>query len=278
MKRNVLITGASRGLGEAIAREFWKTGAHVLLTARGLGALEALRSELGQRVSIFAADLADAAAPEQIAAWAFETVPYVDVLVNNAAITGPIGKFWTNDAAACEQTLRVNLLSPAALMRAVIPRMTHGGAIINLSGGGAAAPRANFSAYAAAKAALVRLSENIAVEAAEMGVRVNCIAPGVMNTELLRDVVRADAADAGEEFAKVEKLIVDGKTMDPAIPARLCVYLASEEARNVSGRLISAQWDPWARLHVFSDELQASDVYTLRRIVPKDRDKDWETA
>jgi 3-oxoacyl-[acyl-carrier protein] reductase len=278
LKRNVLITGASRGLGEAIAREFWKTGAHVLLTARGLGALEALRSELGQRVSIFAADLADAAAPEQIAAWAFETVPYVDVLVNNAAITGPIGKFWTNDAAAWEQTLRVNLLSPAALMRAVIPRMTHGGAIINLSGGGAAAPRANFSAYAAAKAALVRLSENIAVEAAEMGVRVNCIAPGVMNTELLRDVVRADAADAGEEFAKVEKLIVDGKTMDPAIPARLCVYLASEEARNVSGRLISAQWDPWARLHVFSDELQASDVYTLRRIVPKDRDKDWETA
>jgi len=278
LKRNVLITGASRGLGEAIAREFWKTGAHVLLTARGLGALEALRNELGERVSLFAADLSAIGAPEQIAAWAFETVPYVDVLVNNAAITGPIGKFWLNDQAAWEETMRVNLLSPAALMRAVIPRMTRGGAIINLSGGGAVAPRANFSAYAAAKTALVRLSENIAVEAAEMGVRVNCIAPGVMNTELLRDVVRADAGDVGEEFAKVERLIADGKTMDPSIPARLCVYLASDAARGITGRLISAQWDPWARLHEFAGELQRSDVYTLRRIVPKDRDKDWETT
>lgn len=265
-------------MGEAIAREFWKAGAHVLVTARGRSALEALRRELGERVSIFPADLTSPDAPEQIAAWVFQTVPYLDVLVNNAAITGPIGKFWTNDPEAWEETLRVNLLSPAALMRAVIPRMTNGGAIINLSGGGATAPRAHFSAYAAAKTALVRLSENIAVEAAELGVRVNCIAPGVMNTELLRDVVRADAADVGEEFAKVEKMIVDGKTMDPAIPARLCVYLASEEARGVTGRLISAQWDPWARLHVFSEELQASDVYTLRRIVPKDRNKDWETT
>lgn len=264
-------------MGEAIAREFWKTGAHVLLTARGASALSALREELGERVSIFSADLAAAEAPKQIAAWAFETVPYIDVLVNNAAITGPIGKFWLNDAEAWEETLRVNLLSPAALMRAVIPRMTSGGAIVNLSGGGATAPRANFSAYAAAKTALVRLSENIAVEAADLGVRVNCIAPGVMNTELLRDVVRADAGDVGDEFAKVEKMIAGGKTMDPAIPARLCVYLASDEARGISGRLISAQWDPWARLHEFAGELQASDVYTLRRIVPKDRDKDWET-
>jgi len=265
-------------LGEAIAREFWKTGAHVLLTARGLGALEALRSELGERVSLFAADLANPSAPEQIASWAFETVPYLDVLVNNAAITGPIGKFWLNDTAAWEETLRVNLLSPAALMRAVIPRMTAGGAIVNLSGGGATSPRANFSAYAAAKTALVRLSENIAVEAAELGVRVNCIAPGVMNTELLRDVVRADASDVGEEYAKVESMIAGGKTMDPGIPARLCVYLASDAARAISGRLISAQWDPWERMHEFAGDLQTSDVYTLRRIVPKDRNKDWETT
>ena len=116
--RNVLITGASRGLGESIAREFGKTGANLILVARSGERLAALAEELG--ASYFVADLADPAAGEAILRAARERVERLDVLVNNAAMVGPIGKFWENDAAAWQETLQVNLLAPAALQTAIM--------------------------------------------------------------------------------------------------------------------------------------------------------------
>ncbi|MFN0105237.1 MAG: SDR family NAD(P)-dependent oxidoreductase [Bryobacteraceae bacterium] len=277
---NVLITGASRGLGEATAREFWNSGASLILTARHEERLDALREALlataatGQRIHCIAADLSNAAGAEFVLRAARERVRRLDVLVNNAAVVGPIGKFWENEAAAWTETLQVNLLAPAELMRGAIPWMAAGGGgvIINLSGGGATSPRPNFSAYATAKAALVRLSETVAVEAEPLGVRVHCVAPGAMNTEMLEAVLRAAPES---EYGKALQQKENGGA-DPRVAARLCVFLAGDDAASVTGRLFSAVWDPWERMGEWAGELRGSDIYTLRRIVPEDRGKDWK--
>jgi NAD(P)-dependent dehydrogenase (short-subunit alcohol dehydrogenase family) len=199
---------------------------------------------------------------------------HLDALINNAAITGPIGRAWENDWQAWQETIQVNLMAPVALSRLCIPWMRPGGAIVNLSGGGATGPRPNFSAYGTAKAALVRFTETLAQEAADLGIRVNAIAPGAMNTEMLETVLRSGAQQAGPEYTRaVEQKQKGGQPPEKA--AALAYFLASPAAVGITGRLVSAVWDPWMNLPAHADELRGSDIYTLRRITPEDRGKQW---
>lgn len=282
--KTVLVTGASRGLGRHIAEAFWRQGADVFLVARSPQALTAVSGALessargGQRAGYLAVDLALAEAPHRIFESLREFGDRLDVLVNNAAIVGPIGPLDENDWEQWQSAIQVNLLAPAALCRLAIPLMKSqgGGAIVNLSGGGATAPRPCFSAYAVAKAGLVRLTETIAAEAGRYGIRANAIAPGAMNTEMHDAVLRAGPARAGQaEYRKALEQEASGGT-PPATPAELAVFLASAAAAEINGRLISAVWDPWKDLARHAGELAGSDVYTLRRIVPKDRGLQWE--
>jgi NAD(P)-dependent dehydrogenase (short-subunit alcohol dehydrogenase family) len=275
--KRVLLTGASRGLGRQLARAFWREGASLLLVARSAEQLRSLCEECGarngQQVAYFPADLSEGDAPQRIVSQARARWDGLDVLVNNAAITGPIGRLWETDAAEWRATLQVNLFAPVELCRLCVPWMRAGGSILHLSGGGATGPRPRFTAYATAKAGLVRFSETLAEETKERGIRVNAVAPGAMNTEMLRDVLDAGPERAGAEYARaVEQSRKGGSSPDRA--AELCVFLASEASEGITGKLLSAVWDPWQRLPEHRAELQ-SDIYTLRRIVPSDRGKDW---
>jgi len=278
---NCLVTGASRGLGAEIARGLWTAGCNLLLVARNGLALESLISSLpsraDQRAVALKADLGDPAAPERVVARARELFPTLDVLVNNAAIQGPVGPSWENSWDGWQSTIQVDLLAPVALCRLVVPWMAGRGRgkIINLSGGGGTSPRPNFSAYAAAKTALVRFSETLAVETRELGIEVNCIAPGAMSTAMQESIVASGPSMAGQkEYETAQRVLREGSTaLEKA--AALCVLLASPESDGISGRLISAVWDPWERLPEQLDQLRESDVYTLRRIVPNDRGLDW---
>jgi 3-oxoacyl-[acyl-carrier protein] reductase len=121
----------------------------------------------------------------------------------------------------------------------------------------------------------VRFSETISVEVAELGIRVNCVAPGAMNTDMLQETLKAGADRVGrDEFDKTVKAVADGGT-DPRIAAELVVYLSSERSAGITGKLISAVWDPWRNLHEHIDDLRETDIYTLRRVVPNDRGKGW---
>jgi len=282
--KTVLITGASRGLGRHIAEAFWRCGADLFLVARSAEVLRDVCETLaangldGQRVSHFGADLSGPDAPARIFEALRQFTERLDVLVNNAAIIGPIGALDENDWAQWQAAIQVNLLAPAALCRLAIQLMKsqHGGAIVNLSGGGATSPRPRFSAYAAAKAGLVRLTETIAVECAGYGIRANAIAPGAMNTEMHDAVLRAGPSSAGEsEYRTALEQEQRGGT-SPATPAELALFLASDAAAGINGRLISAVWDPWKDLAQHAPELAASDIYTLRRIVPSDRGQKWQ--
>lgn len=281
--QNVLLSGASRGLGHALAHAFARRGANLLLVARSAKQLEDLCGEL-QRVArpeqsvALAADLSEPGAGARIIAHARGLWPRLDVLVNNAAVLGPIGACWENDWQEWLRTLQIDLLAPVELCRAAAPwmRAQAGGRIINLSGGGATTPRPRFSAYATAKAALVRFSEVLAAELADAGVCVNCVAPGAMNTDMAEEVRRAGPQRAGEtEFGQAVKLAGQDAERATCRAVELILFLASPTGPRISGRLISAVWDPWESLPERSGDIAASDIYTLRRIVPQDRGQRW---
>jgi len=277
------VTGASRGLGKQIADRFWREGASLFLVGRDATALNSLAESLRgtghslQRLVVFTSDLSVlGAAPELMSRVAAE-FDGVTALVNNAAIVGPIGPIWENNFAFWEETIRVNLLAPAALCALVIPMMQKQGygKIVNLSGGGATGPRPYFSAYATAKVGLVRLTEVLAHETRSMHIDVNCIAPGVMATGMLEQIKAAGPDRAGtNEFAQVQQHSGDStEGMERAV--KLTEFLVSEDSDGISGRLISAIWDPWEGLSSRRELLDATDIFTLRRIVPKDRGLDW---
>jgi NAD(P)-dependent dehydrogenase (short-subunit alcohol dehydrogenase family) len=132
----------------------------------------------------------------------------------------------------------------------------------------------NLSAYAASKAAVVRFMETLAHEVRAHNIDVNAIAPGALNTRLLDEVIEAGAERVGAGFyaRALEQQASGGTPLERGVS--LAVYLASAASDGITGRLLSAVWDPWATLGEHREELAATDVYTLRRIVPAERGLD----
>jgi NAD(P)-dependent dehydrogenase (short-subunit alcohol dehydrogenase family) len=282
--RAALIAGASQGLGRAIAEAFLREGASVALCAREAGLLESTARALsalagpGQRVLHRPCDVSRREEVEALVAWATGELPGLDVLVNSAGVYGPKGSLEENDWDEWVRAIEIDLMGAALLFRSIIPALKRRGAgkIIQLSGGGATAPLPRLSAYAASKAAVVRLVETVALELAPHHVDVNAIAPGALNTRMLDEVLAAGPEAVGQAFFQrsLEQRASGGAPLERG--AALAVFLASPASHGITGRLISAVWDPWAGLPSRRDELSTSDIYTLRRIVPGDRGKDWE--
>lgn len=270
--RVALITGAGRGIGAAMAEAFAAAGAAVVLTARTAAEIEAtaraIRAQGGEALPI-AADVAVASAVADLVQQATQAFGPVDILVNNAGIQGPIGPLVDNEPAAWARVIQVNLIGTFLCTQQVLPAMIsrRAGKIINLSGGGATSPRPNFSAYAASKAAIVRLTETLAEEVTEHNIQVNAIAPGAVNTRMLDEVLAAEDL-AGAEAAAARRRADAGGT-PPELAAALAVFLASPAADGLTGRLIAAPHDDWQN---WDEEavagLMAAPWLTLRRLDP----------
>jgi len=281
--RAALITGASRGLGRTIAEAFVRAGADVVLCARTQTQLDetcaALRSQAvtGQQVLGLPADISQPADVNWLVDFAFANLPKLDILVSNAGIYGPKGALEDVDWAAWIEGMAINLFGSALLYRAVLPRFKARsyGKIIQLSGGGATNPLPNLSAYAVSKAAVIRLMETVAEEARAFHVDVNAIAPGALNTGMLEEVLAAGPEKVGAAFYQraLRQKQEGGAPLQKG--ADLAVYLASAASDGLTGKLISAVWDPWPTFAEHKQDLDKTDVYTLRRIVPADRGLDW---
>ena len=281
--RRILITGASQGFGLAVAERCLAEGAEVAVCARSAEQIDraaaALRARArdGQRVVAMTCDVSNPAAVDEMVARTERELGALDGLVNNAGIYGPKGLIEDVDWAEWARAIEINIYGTVLPCRAVLPRFRSRGAgkIVNLSGGGATAPLPRLSAYAAAKAAVVRFTETLAEELRGTRIDVNAVAPGALNTRLLDEVLAAGPDKVGKAFYErsVRQKAEGGAPLDKG--AALCAFLLSPESDGITGRLLSAVWDPWADLPGRRDELAQSDIYTLRRIVPKDRGQGW---
>jgi|SoimicmetaTmtLPB_FD_contig_31_26402834_length_1595_multi_3_in_0_out_0_2 NAD(P)-dependent dehydrogenase (short-subunit alcohol dehydrogenase family) len=281
--RSALITGASQGLGFAIACAYAKAGANLLLCARDAAMLERARAEVAalaspnQAVLAKQADVSRRDDVQELARTALSALPTLQILVNNAGVYGPIGPVEDVDWDRWLQAIEINLFGSIFLCRALVPHLKANryGKIVQLSGGGATNPLPRFSAYAASKAAVVRFAETLAEEVQGDNIDVNCIAPGPLNTRLLDEVLTAGPSRAGRTFHErsVKQKQEGGAPLSKG--ADLAVFLGSAASDGITGKLLSAVWDPWETLPEHRTDLNASDVYTLRRIVPDDRGFKW---
>jgi 3-oxoacyl-[acyl-carrier protein] reductase len=282
-EKRALITGASQGLGLAIARAFAAEGASMAICSRTGDDLEKARQVVlaegseGVRVAAHVADVSSRDDMRRLVGSALRELGGIDVLVCNAGVHGPKGPIEEVDWDQWAQAVAINLHGSVLACREVLPHMKarRSGKIIVLSGGGATKPMPNLSAYAASKAAVVRFAETLAEEVSDFGIQVNAVAPGALNTRLLKDVIDAGPERVGQSY--YQKLLQQresgGEPLSRA--ASLCVFLASDASHEITGKLISAIWDPWETLAGRSEELRKSDIYTLRRIIPEDRGQKW---
>jgi 3-oxoacyl-[acyl-carrier protein] reductase len=276
----VLVTGATRGLGFLISKKFWDVGADLILVARNSDNLrktvESLKKDTsyGQKSFCFPFDLSDTDRVPGLIRDITDQAGEPDIVVNNAGIQGPIGPLCENDWKEWQTCLNVNLLAPIQISRAFLPAMMRkkSGRIINISGGGATSPRPFFSSYATAKCGLVRFSETLAHEVAPYGITVNCISPGAMSSDLTRKIIAAGEEYAGATEYEIATRLIQENPHTENLASDLVLFLCSDQCSNITGKLISAVWDPWEKLPEYSKNIMENDIFTLRRILPEDRD------
>ena len=226
--RRALVTGASGGIGGAIARALHAQGAEVVLTGRRRDALDALAAELGARARVEVADLGDPTAADALVAAADP----VDVLVNNAGITRDTLALRMKDAD-WQAVLDTNLTAVFRLSRAALKGMLRrrSGRIVSITSIVGATGNPGQANYAAAKAGLVGMSKALAQEVAARGITVNCVAPGFIDTAMTQGL------DERQREALLAR-IPGGRLGTGADVAAAVVYLASAEAAWVTGQTL----------------------------------------
>ena len=279
LNKNAIVTGGSMGFGEAIVKAYIEQGANVVFCSRnkddGKKLLAQLKKSLrpGQKLIYQKCDISSHLDVNRLFRLAQSKLKKIHILVNNAGIYGPMGPSEEVSWLEWVQAIEINLCGVFLLIQKAIPifKRQKYGKIVNISGGGATNPLPRISAYAASKAAVVRLTETLAEELRDWNIDVNAVAPGPLNTRLLDQVIKAGPNKVGRAF--YQKSLKQSSNGGASLKkgAQLCVYLASAQSDGISGKLISALWDPWHQLHTHKKKLEKSDVYCLRRIVPEDR-------
>ncbi|HEY5286826.1 MAG TPA: SDR family oxidoreductase [Solirubrobacteraceae bacterium] len=263
--RHVLVTGGSMGIGLSVAHALAAEGARLTLVARGEEALRRAVDGLpgeGHRGQTL--DVAD----EQ--GWsAFSSrLEELHGLVCAAAVLGPIGPPGSYAPADFLRTLEINLFGTLLAIHNCLPALrVSRGAIVTFSGGGASSPLPRYDAYAASKAAVVRLTENLAGDLSQEGIRINCVAPGLIATRMHEGTLTAGPELAGEDYyERTKRELRSGGASAEEAAALVCFLLGSERQAPFSGKLLSARWDAW-RERDFQQRLLADrDLATLRRI------------
>lgn len=272
MKKLVFVTGAGRGIGQAIALHLIKQGYVVTGCSRTLTQLKETQKFSEGKIRIAEVDVKNSSAIEK---WMTSEIAATQAtpwgLVTAAGIYGPIGNFLENSWDEWRQGIEINLYGTALALKSfarILIEQKHPGRIVLLSGGGATQPIPNFTSYCASKSAVVRLGETVAHELRAHRITVNSIAPGAVNTQLTDDLIKAGPEKAGKLMYEKALQQKQSGGADPSKAAALTSYLLSEQASGITGKLISAIWDPWETMHEKAEELSHNDVYTLKRVTP----------
>jgi len=278
-----IITGANQGLGLEIAKKYATAGANLMLCARNGVLLDSALKEIkqhianGQIVLVQQVDISKEKEVRDMVESTLKKLGACHILVNNAGIYGPKGNVEEVDWVEWIKAIEINLYGSVLMCRELMPyfKKQRYGKVIQLSGGGATNPLPKISAYAVSKAAIVRFAETLAEEVRGFGIDVNALAPGALNTRMLEEVLIAGPEVIGKDFYEksLKQKESGGASIDRA--ADLALFLASSHSDGITGKLISAAWDNWEEWPNHISELDKTDVFTLRRIVGRDRNIDW---
>lgn len=279
----ILITGGTMGLGKSLSRHFVSRGHDVVICARNQDQLDNTVNELtqlssnNQTVLGVSCDVSTMQSASVLREVTEKEGLMISTLICNAGVIGPIGKFHLNDLNLWLEAFQINLNGVVNLVKLFLPSMIKQqfGRVIHISGGGATSPLLGMSSYASSKAAAVRFVETLSVEYQGSGVTFNSVAPGIMKSRLLDEMLNAGEEQIGKAlFQKGERR--RNSNADSTLAAtELIDFLCSESSQAISGKLISAEWDNWREWNHHISELQQSDMYTLRRITGSDRGQTW---
>ena len=232
--KKALVTGATGGIGEGIARAFHAAGAEVVVSGRQVDKLEALAKDLGERVHVVPCDLSDRAQVSKLIDEASAKLGRVDILVNNAGLTKD-NLFMVMKDEQWDDVIAVNLTSTFQLMRAATRHMLRSksgyGRIINVSSVSGIIGNPGQGNYAASKAGMIGMTKSLAREVANRGITANCIAPGFITTAMT-DVLN------DKQKAEISQHIPAQRFGTPQDIAAAAVYLASEEAGYMTGQTL----------------------------------------
>ncbi|HTX59250.1 MAG TPA: SDR family oxidoreductase [Verrucomicrobiae bacterium] len=269
--KSILVTGGSMGIGEVAARTCLEAGARVTICARGRAKLEAAAARFSaagyaEAIASASIDVSDPAGVERAFDAACTRFGGVDGVIHAAAVLEPIGSILDVEPAAWLRTVEIDLYGTFLVTRAACARMRErGGRIVLFSGGGASSAYPNFTAYACSKVAVVRFAESVATEMAAYRIEINALAPGLVATRMVEQTRRSGVAQPS------------GMTpVPPERGARAAAFLVSDAARGITGKFVAPSYDDYARWPEHLDELSATDVFTLRRILPKERGMEWQ--
>ena len=279
LNKIAIITGGSEGLGFEIAKKFILAGASIAICSRNKKNLKSAELKLkkllnkNQKLITIVADISKENDVKKLIKITIQKLGDCSILVNNAGIYGPKNKIEKTNWKEWKKTIEINLFGSVLMCKELINhfKKKRYGKIIQLSGGGATNPLPYLSAYAASKAGIIRFSETLANEVANYNISVNAIAPGALNTRMLDEVIKAGPDKVGIDFYKrsVNQKKTGGTPLSSA--SDLAVFLASPQSDGITGKLISAIWDKWEDWPKYINKIRNSDVYTLRRIVGRDR-------
>jgi NAD(P)-dependent dehydrogenase (short-subunit alcohol dehydrogenase family) len=279
----ILVTGGTHGIGKTTVTRCLEQGADVAFCARNR---EEVESEVAvhsaqagnERVMGFTADVADEPMMEDGLVQVIERFGRVNGLIHSAGIYGPIGNTLDVPLDEWMNTIRINLGGSVVATRVIARYLkgNGGGRIVLFSGGGAASPFPNYSAYGCSKAAVVRLVETLSIELSPFGVEINCVAPGFVATRLHQETLSAGPETVGKEFFARTAEVIEKGGVSPDVGASCASYLVSDLAAGITGRFVAAPYDDYRAWPTHLDEIADSDFFTLRRIIPRDRGQDWQ--
>ncbi len=271
--KTIIITGASRGIGAKVARGCAAQGASLILLARNeidlQEILKTLQTQDQGHHHILGLDVSDEGAVKSFYKDLKKRGIHIDGLVNCAGILGPIGLLEEVSFSEYKHTFDVNFFGTVSMCIGALPFLKETqGHIVNFSGGGATNAFPRYTAYATSKIAIVRFSENIAYEYENAGISVNAVSPGFIATDIHHETLRAGER-AGIEYLEStrEQLSSGGSSIQKAV--NLVVFLLSDESKGITGKLISAQWDPWEQEEWCEQLKTKKNLATLRRIDEK---------
>ncbi len=270
--KTIIVTGGSMGIGLAVAKKCAEEGAQVIIAARNEDDLKNAVDKLKQ-ISIkahnfYSLDVSRIDEVKKFATWCTENNFQINGLVNCAGIYGPIGKTTEINLEKFVEAININFLGTVYMcsMFAPLIKAESRKKIINYSGGGGASPFAHYSAYATSKVAIVRFTENLSIELSEDNFDINCVAPGFVTTRLHQQTLAVGGEKAGDSFYENTKKQIETGGVPPEKAADLTAYLLSDESNGVTGKFISAAWDPWQAKEFRDTLINDKDFATLRRI------------